>query len=175
MGRETTTPEWEFAGSVYLPKWHCLVYRDEKLGVQKEVHTRRYGATPRGKPKVSYYLTDVEGRFRTEKQLMRAWVRKSKKGHPSTRIRIIARECLLFLVLIAAGFFYVEIVHFHQFRGLDGLHDLFDEFRRSLNHVSRFYLQQWWLSLLAPYVGVQAGRAAYFSIRRLTQKRKRVV
>jgi hypothetical protein len=170
-----TTPNWEFAGSIYLPKWHCLVYRDEKLGLQKEEYTRRHGATPRGKPKVSYFLTGVQRRFRTERQLMRAWEKKSKRGPVNKTIRIVARECLLFVVLFAIGFLYVEFVHFHQFRGLDRPQELVDEFLRSLDHMSRSYFAQWWFSLLAPYLAVQAGRALFFSIRKLTRKQKAVL
>ena len=172
MGHQPTTPNWEYAGSIYLPKWHCLVYRDEKLGVQREVYTRRYGATPRGKPKVSYFLTGVERRFKTEKQLMHAWTKKSKKGHVNKTIRILARECLLFVVLSVVGFLYVEFVHFHQFQGLDRPRELVDEFLRSLDHTSRPYFEERWFSLLAPYLIVQAGRALFFLTRRLTRKHK---
>ncbi len=168
-------PTWEFAGSIYLPKWHCLVYRDEKLGVQREEYTRRHQAIPRGKPKVSYFLTGVERKFRTEKQLMRAWEKKSRKGQSGEMIRIVVRECLLFVALFTVGFLYVEITYFHQFRGLDGLRDLVDEFLRSLNHLSRSYFQERWFLLLAPYLAVQAGRALLFLIRRLTRRKRQVV
>jgi len=175
MKRQMTTPRWEYAGSIYLPKWHCLVYRDEQLGVQREEYTRRHGTTPRGKPKVFYFLTGVQGRFRTEKQLMRAWAKKSKEGNVDKTIRIVARECLLFVVLLAVGLFYVEFVHSHQFRGLDGPHELVDEFLRSLNHMSHAYFEKRWFSLLAPYLAVQAGRAFFFSIRKLTRKHNPVL
>lgn len=175
MGRETTTPEWEFAGSIYLRKWHCLVYRDERLGVQREEYTKRHGATPRGKPKVSYFITGVEGRFRTEKHLMRAWARKTKEGRIDKIVRIVAREIFLLVALFAIGFLYVEFVHDHQFHSFDRPQELINEFRRSLNHVSRSYFEERGFLLLAPYLAVQAGRALFFSIRRFTRKHKPVL
>jgi hypothetical protein len=175
MGRETTIPNWEFAGSIYLPKWHCLVYRDERLGVQREEYTKRHGATPRGKPKVSYFITGVKGRFRTEKQLMRAWAKKSKEGRVDKTVRIVAREVLVLVALLTIGFLYVEFVHYHQFHGLGGPQELIDEFLSSLNHLSRPYIEERGFSLLAPYLAVQAGRVLFLSIRKLTQRHKPVL
>ncbi len=76
-------PEWSFVRSIYLTKKHCLIYRDEELGVQLQVETSsRYSYA--GHPKSHYYIDGVWRPFRSEDAMLRALeLRENGTSHPS--------------------------------------------------------------------------------------------
>ncbi len=49
-------PQWKFTASVYLKRHHCMLYRDEQLGVQKQIMTRRNGIFMTPKERVYFFI-----------------------------------------------------------------------------------------------------------------------
>jgi len=76
-------PDWSFVRSVYLSRKHCLIYRDEELGVQLQVETLlRYSYAEH--PKNHYYIDGVRRPFRSEDAMLRALeFRENESSHPS--------------------------------------------------------------------------------------------
>jgi hypothetical protein len=67
-----TSPAWKYASSVYLQKHHCVIYRDDTLGVQKQVLTRRWTFLFPARQRVFFFI-DGDGRtFRSEERMMAA-------------------------------------------------------------------------------------------------------
>ena len=64
------TPDWTFAASLYLPKHHCMLYRDDRLGVQLQVMTKTRGLF-RGSPSEFYFIDGVKRIFRKEEALVK--------------------------------------------------------------------------------------------------------
>jgi len=65
-------PEWEYARSVYLPKWHYTAYRDDTIGVEMRVYTRRALSPFRRNHKEYYYIDGVPDVYKTEEKLLDA-------------------------------------------------------------------------------------------------------
>lgn len=77
-------PEWKFYSSTYMPRKHYLIYRDDALGVQMQVVTKRKWILFRGKEKTYYFIDGDKRTFRTEGRLMHA-VSKKRGGTTSKR------------------------------------------------------------------------------------------
>jgi len=80
---QTPTPQWKYASSIYLPRHHCVIFRDEVMGVQKQVMTRRntFLFPPRQR---NFYFIDGDRRtFRSEDHLLKALLRlrNRRNGH----------------------------------------------------------------------------------------------
>jgi hypothetical protein len=77
----TTPPKWKYAASVYLKRHHCLLYRDDQLGVQKQVMTRRYSFLFRPHEREYFFIDGVDDTFRSESALLRALTRARNNGN----------------------------------------------------------------------------------------------
>jgi hypothetical protein len=73
---ESSTPLWKYASSVYLPKHHCVIYRDDALGVQKQVMTRRSPLLFPARERVFFFIDGDKRTFRSQERLMAALVIK---------------------------------------------------------------------------------------------------
>jgi hypothetical protein len=67
-----TAPTWKYASSVYLPKHHCVIYRDDALGIQKQVITRRWTFIFQAREREFYFIDGDKRTFRSEDRLMAA-------------------------------------------------------------------------------------------------------
>lgn len=67
-------PQWELNRSISQTDHHALLYRDEALGVQKEVHTpvQNFPLGKFGKGKRYFYIDGDEREFTSEAELMDA-------------------------------------------------------------------------------------------------------
>lgn len=65
------TPDWTYAASMYLPKKHALVYRDDSLGIQLQIMTKTRGFF-QGVPKEYYFIDSDRRTFSSEEKLLRA-------------------------------------------------------------------------------------------------------
>jgi hypothetical protein len=79
-------PQWKYASSIYLPRHHCVIFRDDELGVQKQVMTRRntfiFPARER-----EYYFVDGDRRtYRSEDHLLKALLRIHNRRNGDGRI-----------------------------------------------------------------------------------------
>jgi hypothetical protein len=79
-----SAPEWRMKMHISGAVMQSL-YRDDKLGVQMErTCKRRYGNGPMGytysKAKVSYYIDRDPKEYKTEAEMMAAWVKPRKCG-----------------------------------------------------------------------------------------------
>jgi hypothetical protein len=77
-------PKWTYCASIYLPKKHCLLYRDEGLGVQLQVMTPANRVLFPLKEREYYFIDGVERTFRSEDELMRYHHLASPRGAPAT-------------------------------------------------------------------------------------------
>lgn len=77
----TAPPKWKYAASVYLKRHHCLLYRDEQLGVQKQVMTRRFSFLLHPREREYYFIDGVDDTFRNESTLLRALARVRNNGN----------------------------------------------------------------------------------------------
>jgi len=76
-------PNWNYEASIYLPDKHCLVYRDEDLGVQLQIMTKRRGIV-NGKAKEYYFIDGDNHIYKSEGSLIHALeVRKAKSDRSS--------------------------------------------------------------------------------------------
>jgi hypothetical protein len=66
-------PDWKFTASVYLRRHHCLLYRDEQLGIQKQVMTRRKPVIFVPNERVYFFIDGVQTIFHSEDRMLRAW------------------------------------------------------------------------------------------------------
>lgn len=67
-----TGPSWKYASSVYLPKHHCVIYRDDALGVQKQVMTRRTTLIFPPREREFFFIDGDHRTFRSEESLLKA-------------------------------------------------------------------------------------------------------
>ena len=76
-------PMWTYCTSVYLPKKHCTVYRDDTLGVQLQVEVKRDWTFFPPKER-SYFFIDGDAKvFRSESSLVRELERaRAGRSHP---------------------------------------------------------------------------------------------
>jgi hypothetical protein len=67
----TKTPHWTYNSSRYEGKKHCLVYRDDHLGVELQVFTPSGTSFFAGREKKAYLIDGVEKKFRSEQAMLR--------------------------------------------------------------------------------------------------------
>jgi hypothetical protein len=80
------TPNWKFTASVYLRRHHCLLFRDEQLGVQKQVMTRRNTFLFPPKEREFFFIDGVSTVFHSEEKMLRTLNRiTSRKSSASSR------------------------------------------------------------------------------------------
>jgi hypothetical protein len=72
---ETISPRWKFTASVYLRRHHCLLYRDEHLGVQKQIMTRRNTFFFPPREHEYFFIDGVSSVFHSEERMLRAMQR----------------------------------------------------------------------------------------------------
>lgn len=72
-------PEWEYAGSVYLPKWHYTAYRDETIGVEMRVYTRRTWSPFLRNHKELYFIDGSPRGYSTMEELLTALAHRPRK------------------------------------------------------------------------------------------------
>ena len=66
-------PNWRYVqGAVSDSRYH-RVYRDDVLGVQMEIITRRRDGMPVGKGRAYFFMDGNDYEFKTEDELMRRW------------------------------------------------------------------------------------------------------
>jgi len=80
-GMPTAPPKWKYAASVYLKRHHCLLYRDDQLGVQKQVMTRRFSFLIRAREREYFFIDGVDNTFHNESSLLRALARVRNNGN----------------------------------------------------------------------------------------------
>lgn len=67
MSSNKRTPEWEFVSAYTDYDWHCRTYRDERLGLQKELYYKD------GKLfKSLYFIGNKAQYFVSEDELLKA-------------------------------------------------------------------------------------------------------
>ncbi len=74
---ETVKPLWKMRMHMNCGTKHHLLYRDDALRVQKEVHTSFRNGIP-GKGKTYYFIDNDEREFRTEESLIEALRERSE-------------------------------------------------------------------------------------------------
>lgn len=80
-------PQWKYASSIYLPRHHYVVYRDDAMGVQKQVITRRNTIFFTPKEREFYFIDGDQRTFRSEEQLLKALQRVRPNGNGATRTK----------------------------------------------------------------------------------------
>jgi len=65
-------PAWSYCSSIYLPKKHCVIYRDDNLGVQMQVEVKRDWTFFPPKERQFFFIDGVERTFKSEEKLVRA-------------------------------------------------------------------------------------------------------
>jgi len=70
-------PQWKFTASVYLRRHHCLLYRDDHLGIQKQVMTRRNTFLFAPKERNFFFIDGISTVFHSEERMLRALKRKA--------------------------------------------------------------------------------------------------
>jgi hypothetical protein len=75
----SSEPSWKYASSVYLPKYHCVIYRDDALGIQKQVMTRRSTLLFAAREREFYFIDGDRRTFRSEERLLAALETKSNQ------------------------------------------------------------------------------------------------
>jgi hypothetical protein len=68
----TITATWKYTASVYLRRHHCLLFRDENLGVQKQVMTKRKTFLFAPREREFYFIDGVATVFHSEERMLRA-------------------------------------------------------------------------------------------------------
>ncbi len=74
-------PHWRYAGSFYQPRRHCLLYRDDDLGVQMQLITKTSGFFA-GRAKRYYFIDGTNKVCRSERKLV-SILQNGKRNHPS--------------------------------------------------------------------------------------------
>ena len=87
-------PMWTYCTSVYLPKKHCTVYRDETLGVQLQVEVKRDWTFFPPKEKNYFFIDGNEKIFRSESSLVRELDRLSSGRTRARRLNPRRRALL---------------------------------------------------------------------------------
>jgi hypothetical protein len=65
-------PSWTYNSRVYTQKALWTIYRDDALGVQLQVVTKRDRAFARAKDKCYFFIDGVDRKYRSEEQMIRA-------------------------------------------------------------------------------------------------------
>ncbi len=68
----TITVTWKYTASVYLRRHHCLLFRDENLGVQKQVMTKRKTFLFAPHEREFYFIDGVATVFHSEERMLRS-------------------------------------------------------------------------------------------------------
>ncbi len=89
--RDDMRPHWVYSASIYRPKVHCLVYRDERLKVQMQIITPRNPTLLWRKPKEFYFIDGVEKAYRSEEKLIQALGEAGADGNRSAAHSALAR------------------------------------------------------------------------------------
>jgi hypothetical protein len=71
------SPSWRYSSSIYLPRKHCTVFRDDDLGVQLQVMAGRDRTFWRRRRKYQYFVDGVDRVFTSKVDLMRALERRN--------------------------------------------------------------------------------------------------
>lgn len=78
-------PQWKYAASIYLPRHHCLIFRDDALGVQKQVLTRRSSLPFFAHEREYYFIDGKKNTFRSEEKLLRVLSSLPRNGRNNVR------------------------------------------------------------------------------------------
>jgi hypothetical protein len=68
----TSGPNWTYQASICLPGAHCTLYRDDSLGVQRQILRRQRAPWFPGRVREYYFVDGLEQGYRSEQSLMRA-------------------------------------------------------------------------------------------------------
>jgi hypothetical protein len=82
--RVVQKPAWSYCSSVYLPKKHCAIYRDDNLGVQMQVEVKRDWTFFPPKEKQFFFIDGVKTTFKSEEKLVSAL---AKSHYPHSLLR----------------------------------------------------------------------------------------
>ncbi len=63
------SPSWRYSSSMYLPRKHCTVYRDDDLGAQLQVMVGRDRSFLHRRGKYRYFVDGVDRVFKSEADL----------------------------------------------------------------------------------------------------------
>jgi hypothetical protein len=66
------SPSWRYSASMYLPRKHCTVYRDDDLGAQLQVMVGRGRSFLHRRGKYQYFVDGVDRVYKSEADLMQA-------------------------------------------------------------------------------------------------------
>jgi len=80
------SPSWKYGSSIYLPKKHCTLYRDDDLGAQLQVMLKREWIFIPPREKAYYFIDGVERAFKSERGLMHALERRNRKQQRSMHL-----------------------------------------------------------------------------------------
>jgi hypothetical protein len=72
-------PNWAYQASIYLPRAHCMVYRDDALGIQLQILTRHRAFWTAGGIQEYYFADGMDGMFRDEQSLLEALEKRVSK------------------------------------------------------------------------------------------------
>ncbi len=78
-------PQWKYAASIYLPRHHCLIFRDDALGVQKQVLTRRSSLPFFARERAYFFIDGKKNTFRSEEKLLRILSSLPRNGRNKVR------------------------------------------------------------------------------------------
>ncbi len=65
-------PAWSYCSSVYLPKKHCAIYRDDGLGIQMQVEVKRDWTFFPPKERQYFFIDGIKRTFKSEEKLVHA-------------------------------------------------------------------------------------------------------
>ena len=65
-------PAWDYCASIYLPKRHCAILRDDQLGVQMQLEIKRDWTFFTPKEHEYFFIDGVKRVYRSQKKLMNA-------------------------------------------------------------------------------------------------------
>jgi len=66
------SPSWEYCSSIYFPRKHCTIYRDDDLGVQLQVIVKRHWGVLPTRETHRYFIDGVNRVFRSNADLVEA-------------------------------------------------------------------------------------------------------
>ena len=72
-------PKWEYISSKYLSKTHITIYRDNTLGVQMQIVTKRNQLANPEKAKFYYFIDGDKRVFHSEEEMMNKLRKKIEK------------------------------------------------------------------------------------------------
>ncbi len=63
-------PNWRFCSSVYLPDRHCTIFRDDELGIQRQVEVKRKGVQLASKERHYFFIDGIDTVFSNEAKML---------------------------------------------------------------------------------------------------------